>query len=229
MNYATPLNGVIGFSDLLLKTSLDATQSKYMTVLNKSAISLLDIVNDVLDFSKIESGKMELEIEKCDLYELGEQVVEALSLQAEHKQLKMILNISPKCPQSIWTDSVRLRQVLINLVGNSVKFTQDGEIELSIEPIFKSGEDRVTLRVSVRDTGIGIDIRNQQKIFEAFTQADSSSTKKFGGTGLGVTISNKLLALMNSELRVQSEIGKGSVFSFDLAVYVNNEMPKILL
>jgi signal transduction histidine kinase len=100
----TPLNGVIGFSDLLLKTSLDATQNKYMTVLNKSAISLLDIVNDVLDFSKIESGKMELEIEKCDLYELGKQAVETLDLQAEHKHLKMILNISPKCPQSIWVD-----------------------------------------------------------------------------------------------------------------------------
>lgn len=225
----TPLNGIIGFSDLLLKTSLDTTQSKYMEVLNKSAISLLDIVNDVLDFSKIEAGKMELEIEKCDLFELGEQVVEALNLQAENKRLRLILNISPKCPPSIWTDSVRLRQVLINLVGNAVKFTQEGEIELSIEPIFKSSEDRITLRVAVRDTGIGIDIRNHQKIFEAFAQADSSNTKKFGGTGLGLTISNKLLGLLNSELRVQSEIGKGSVFSFDLVVYVNNEMPIIVL
>ncbi|PZR03927.1 MAG: hypothetical protein DI539_25880 [Flavobacterium psychrophilum] len=225
----TPLNGVIGFSDLLLKTKLDTTQNKYMTVLNASALSLLDIVNDVLDFSKIESGKMELKIDKCDIYELGKQVVETVYHQTEIKKLKMILSISSKCPQSVWADSVRLRQVLINLVGNAIKFTQQGEIELSIEPIFKPDNDRITLRVSVRDTGIGIDIRNQQKIFEAFTQADSSSTKKFGGTGLGLTISNKLLALMNSELRVQSEIGQGSVFSFDVAFYVNDVMPKIVL
>lgn len=216
----TPLNGVIGFSDLLLKTKLDATQDKYMSVLNRSALSLLDIVNDVLDFSKIEAGKLELEMEKCSLAEIGNQVIDGLRLQAEQKGLKMILNISPSSPISIWADSLRLRQVLINLVSNAVKFTDTGEIELSIEPIIDNQTDLKSIRFSVRDTGIGIDIRDQQRIFEAFSQADTSSTKKFGGTGLGLSISNKLLALMNSELSVQSEIGKGSVFSFSIGFMV---------
>jgi signal transduction histidine kinase len=220
----TPLNGVIGFSDLLLKTNLDVTQNKYMTVLNKSALSLLDIVNDVLDFSKIEAGKLELEMEKCSLAEIGNQVIDGLRLQAEQKGLKMILNISPNSPISIWADSLRLRQVLINLVSNAVKFTDIGEIELSIEPISNNQIDLKSIRFSVRDTGIGIDIRDQQRIFEAFSQADTSSTKKFGGTGLGLSISNKLLALMNSELSVQSEIGKGSMFSFSIGFYGDHSM-----
>jgi signal transduction histidine kinase len=212
----TPLNGVIGFSDLLLKTKLDVTQNKYMAVLNKSALSLLDIVNDVLDFSKIEAGKLELEIEQCSPFEIGKQVMDGLLLQAEQKEIKMILTISSKTPTTIWTDPIRLRQVLVNLVGNAVKFTEHGEIELSIEPITQNKEDQQILRFSVRDTGIGIDPKNQQKIFNAFAQVDVSNTKKFGGTGLGLTISNKLLALMNSKLQLESELGKGCLFYFDI-------------
>ena len=219
----TPLNGVIGFSDLLMKTPLDATQTKYMSVLNKSALSLLDIVNDVLDFSKIEAGKLELEIEKTDLFEISKQVCEVLKVQADQKKLKMLLSISPKTPQFMWVDSIRLRQVLINLIGNAVKFTEQGEVELHVEPLGASTATHTTLHFSVRDTGIGIDAKNQRKIFEAFAQVDASNTKKFGGTGLGLTISNKLLELMGSTLILKSELGKGSTFSFNLAL-VNCEV-----
>ena len=220
----TPLNGVIGFSDLLMKTQLDSTQSKYMSVLNKSALSLLDIINDVLDFSKIEAGKLELEIEKTDVFEIGTQVTDALRLQAEQKKQKMLLSISPDTPPFVWSDPVRLRQVLINLLGNAVKFTEQGEIELRIETVHKINSDNRMLRFSVRDTGIGIAPKNQQKIFEAFAQVDASNTKKFGGTGLGLTISNKLLGLMESELHLESEFGKGSTFSFD----INFQTPKYI-
>jgi signal transduction histidine kinase len=212
----TPLNGVIGFSDLVLKTKLDATQNKYMTVLNKSALSLLDIVNDILDFSKIEAGKLELEIEKCHLPELGEQVIEGLSGQAEQKGLKLMLTMSPDCPNYIWADQVRLRQVLINLIGNSIKFTHKGEIELIIQLIEKNNIGKSSIRFTVRDTGIGINPENREKIFEAFAQGDASSTKKYGGSGLGLTISNSLLALMNSKFELESEVNKGSTFSFTL-------------
>lgn len=219
----TPLNGVIGFSDLLMKTQLDSAQTKYMSVLNQSAHSLLDIVNNILDFSKIEAGKIELELEKTDVGELGRHVADALRLQAEQKRQTLVLSISPETPQFIWIDSIRLRQVLINLLGNAVKFTEQGEIELRIEPILKTTSNQSLLRFSVRDTGIGIDPKNQRKIFEAFAQVDASNTKRFGGTGLGLTISNKLLALMGSQLHVKSEVGKGSTFSFD----INPNLPSI--
>lgn len=211
----TPLNGVIGFSDLLMKTKLDNTQNKYMTVLNKSALSLLDIINDVLDFSKIEAGKLELEIEKVDIFEIGKHVIDGLQLQADQKKLKMKLSVLSETPQFIVTDSLRLRQILVNLLGNAIKFTERGHIELRIEPI--AGKNIV--RFSVKDTGIGIEPKDQQKIFEAFAQVDSSSTKRFGGTGLGLTISNKLLALMGSELKVESEVGNGSTFSFEIEAH----------
>lgn len=212
----TPLNGVIGFSDLLLKTHLDSTQSKYMSVLNKSAHSLLDIVNDILDFSKIEAGKIDLEIEKTDIHELCTQVMEAMRYQAQQKNQKLMLSISPETPSLIWADAIRLRQILTNLLGNAIKFTEEGEVELIVRPTNQTN-DQVTIHFAVRDTGIGIALKNQQKIFEAFAQVDASNTKKFGGTGLGLTISNKLLALMGSELQVTSEVGKGSTFSFDIS------------
>jgi signal transduction histidine kinase len=213
----TPLNGVIGFSDLLLKTKLNVTQDKYMSVLNRSALSLLDIVNDVLDFSKIEAGKLELEIEKSNLSEIGRLAIDGLRLQAERKGLRLVLTMSSESPLLVWADPVRLRQVLVNLIGNAVKFTEYGEIELRIELLAKSSTDHTTVRFAVCDTGIGIDKKNQAKIFEAFVQADASNTKKFGGTGLGLTISNKLLALMNSQLELSSELGKGSVFHFTIS------------
>jgi signal transduction histidine kinase len=211
----TPLNGVIGFSDLLIKTKLNESQLKYMGILNRSAHYLLDIVNDILDFSKIEAGKIELEIEKTNIHELCAQVTDAMRYQSQQKNQKLILTIATETPLFILVDAVRLRQILINLVGNAIKFTDEGEVELSVRPI-EGENDRVTLHFSVRDTGIGIDRKDQKRIFEAFAQGDISSTKKFGGTGLGLTISNRLLNLMGSELAIESEVGQGSIFSFEI-------------
>ncbi|MFV0152351.1 response regulator [Empedobacter falsenii] len=215
----TPLNGVIGFSDLLLKTPLNQSQKQYLNYINDSANSLLSIINDILDFSKIESGRMDVSIEKNNLFELGNQVINVILYQAENKKIELLLNIDNSLPQFIWIDEARLKQVLINLLGNAVKFTEKGEIELKIsqvEPI-KEGK-KAKLRFSVRDTGIGIKPEKQSKIFDAFTQEDSTVSKRFGGTGLGLTISNKLLNYFGSHLELESEVDKGSTFYFDLEV-----------
>ncbi|MEY5047625.1 MAG: hypothetical protein RLZZ175_984 [Bacteroidota bacterium] len=223
----TPLNGVIGFSDLLLKTKLNESQQQYMNVVFQSANSLLDIINDILDFSKIEAGKLELAIEKTDLLQLTSQIGDVVSYQVQQKKLEMLLNIPVDLPRFIWTDAIRLRQVLINLLSNSVKFTEKGEIELKIEVLNKS-KFEATYRFSVRDTGLGIEPQNLEKIFKAFEQEDTSTTRKFGGTGLGLSIANKLLALMNStSLQVKSEVGKGSVFYFDIIFKTEDGEPLI--
>jgi PAS domain S-box-containing protein len=211
----TPLNGIIGFTDLVLKTKLNETQQQYLTIVNQSANALLGIITDILDFSKIEAGKLELNVEKCDLYELSSQATDIITYQVQTKGLEMLLNISPDLPRFIWADTVRLKQILVNLLGNSSKFTEAGEIELKIEPLSFNG-DQTTIRFEVRDTGIGIKPDKLIKIFEAFSQEDSSTTKKYGGTGLGLTISNKLLGFMGSRLQLQSTIGQGSAFFFDL-------------
>ena len=214
----TPLNSVIGFSDLLLKSKLEDTQRQYISAVYHSANSLLDIINEILDFSKIEAGKLEIENEKTDLFELEYHVADVISLQAYKKELELLLNISIEVPRFIWTDGVRLRQVLVNLLGNAVKFTATGEVELKVEILEMKSNETASLRFSVRDTGIGINPENQQKIFEAFSQEDASITRKFGGTGLGLAISKKLVSLMGSELHLQSTPGKGSTFYFDLTV-----------
>lgn len=211
----TPLNGVIGFTDLLLKTDLNETQLQYLSIINQSADSLLSIINDILDFSRIEAGKLELDIEKCDLYELACQATDIVTYQVQQKGLELLLNMSPDLPKFIWADVVRLKQILSNLLGNAAKFTEKGEIELKIEAL-SSNIDQVTLRISVRDTGIGIQEDKQKKIFEAFSQEDSSTTKKYGGTGLGLTISSKLLGSMGSRLQLESCAGSCSLFYFDI-------------
>ena len=213
----TPLNGVIGFTDLVLKTNLTETQQQYLNIVNQSANGLLNIINDILDFSKIEAGKLELDIEKCDVYDIGAHSTDIVNYQIQQKHLEMLLNISPDVPRFIWTDAIRLKQILINLLGNATKFTEKGEIELKVE-ILESKGDLKTIRFSVRDTGVGIKQEKQQKIFEAFSQEDSSTTKKYGGTGLGLTISNKLLLMMNSKLELTSTVGKGSTFYFDITL-----------
>ncbi|MCE3076577.1 response regulator [Chryseobacterium gwangjuense] len=213
----TPLNGVIGFSDLLLKTPLNDLQIQYLNYINESGNSLLNIINDILDFSKIESGKLELFIDKYNIYDLANQVVNVVLYQAQRKDLELLLNIEQGLPRTLWMDESRIKQVLINLLGNAVKFTGQGEIELKIEKLRKD-DKTVTLRFSVRDTGIGIPLEKQQRIFDAFTQEDSSVSKKYGGTGLGLTISNNILKYMGSNLSLTSEIGEGSVFFFDLEV-----------
>ncbi|WP_051287388.1 PAS domain-containing hybrid sensor histidine kinase/response regulator [Algoriphagus mannitolivorans] len=211
----TPLNGVIGFTDLVLKTKLNETQAQYLNIVHQSANSLLGIISDILDFSKIEAGKLELDIDKNDLYSIASQATDIITYQIQKKGLEMLLNVDTNLPRFIYADAVRLKQVMVNLLGNAAKFTEKGEIELKIEQLQQDG-DRSMLRFSVRDTGIGIAPQKQAKIFEAFSQEDSSTTKKYGGTGLGLTISNKLLGLMESKLQLKSKQGEGSLFYFDI-------------
>ena len=217
----TPLNGVIGFTDLLMKTELNTSQKQYMETVYNSANTLLDLINDILDFSKIEAGKLELSVEKINIIELCGQTIDVVKHKAHEKGLEVLLNISQKVDRYIYGDSVRIRQILTNLLGNAVKFTNKGEIELRIEAGNKNTEHQREYTFIVRDTGIGIAPQNLERIFKAFDQEDSSTTRKYGGTGLGLTISNKLLYLMNSKLDVQSEPGIGSSFSFK--VYFESE------
>ncbi|GGI25376.1 PAS domain-containing hybrid sensor histidine kinase/response regulator [Pedobacter mendelii] len=213
----TPLNGVIGFTDLILKTKLNDTQHQYLSIASQSANSLLNIINDILDFSKIEAGKLELDNEKFDIYEIISQSSEIIDYQIKSKGLEMLINIPLDFPRFIWGDSNRLKQVLVNLLGNAVKFTKQGEIELKLE-LLSSSELLSEIRFSVRDTGIGIPDDKKIRIFKAFSQADNSTTRKYGGTGLGLNISNKLLKLMDSKLCLVSEADKGSTFYFDVTL-----------
>ncbi|SDZ96844.1 PAS domain S-box protein [Pedobacter hartonius] len=211
----TPLNGIIGFADLVLKTDLNENQRQYLSIVNQSAGTLLTIINDILDFAKIEAGKMELNIEKHDVFQIAADVTDLIFQPIQKKGLEMRSNISAELPMHIWADATRLKQVLINLLGNAAKFTKEGEIEIRAELLGING-DQSQIRFSVRDTGIGISADKQEKIFEAFSQEDGSVTKKYGGTGLGLTISNKLLALMGSRLYLKSTAGEGSLFYFDI-------------
>jgi PAS domain S-box-containing protein len=232
----TPMNGVIGFSDLLLKTKLDRDQQQFARIINQSAHDLLEIINDVLDFSKIEAGKLELHIERCDVQTLTSMVSNSLSFLANNKGLEMVVNLAPDLPKFIWVDELRLRQVFINLLGNAIKFTEKGIVELKMElipdaqnPNGKSkgkSKQKVNLLCSVSDTGIGIREESRKKIFDAFTQEDSTTSRTYGGTGLGLSISNKLLKLMDSNLQVKSEVGQGSTFYFELQVPAEFSDPK---
>ncbi|WP_198012040.1 PAS domain S-box protein [Gillisia sp. CAL575] len=213
----TPLNGVIGFTDLLMKTELNASQKQYMSTVYNSANSLLDLINDILDFSKIEAGKLEISIEKTDLLDLCGQTIDIIKHQAHEKDLEVLLNISSDINRFIYADAVRIRQVITNLLGNAVKFTEKGEVELRIDAVAVPGsENEMVYNFIIRDTGIGIAPNNLKKIFNAFDQEDSSTTRKYGGTGLGLTISNKLLGLMNSKLELKSKLEVGSEFSFQI-------------
>ncbi|WP_374445284.1 response regulator [Epilithonimonas sp.] len=213
----TPLNGVIGFSDLLLKTPLNEIQKQYLSYINESGENLLNIINDILDFSKIESGKMELLIESHDVYDIVSQVINVILYQSQKKNIELLLNIEPGLPRTLWLDGGRLKQVLINLLGNAVKFTEQGEIELKVEKIHIN-QQNIKIRFSVRDTGIGIPSDKQKYIFDAFTQENSSISKRYGGTGLGLTISNNILGYMGSRLSLNSAPERGSVFFFDIEV-----------
>lgn len=218
----TPLNGIIGFTDLLMKTQLEDFQKQYMNTINQSANLLMEVISDILDFSKIESGKLELNIEKYNVIELAHQVIELVKYESNLKHIQLILNIDKEVPKTIYIDYIRLKQVLINLLSNAVKFTEKGTITLHISYKGKKG-DKVMLRISVKDTGIGIKKNNQEKIFEAFSQEDSSTTKKFGGTGLGLSISNQLLNLMDSHLQLISAYKEGSEFFFDIELKTASE------
>ena len=219
----TPLNGVIGFTDLLLKTPLNKIQQQYAENVNTSGFSLLGIINDILDFSKIEAGKMELDLIKTDVIELAEQTSDIIKYHASQKKLELLLNIQIGMPRFIIADSIRLRQILINLLGNAIKFTTSGEVELKIT-FAKTDDISGKFTFSVRDTGIGINEEQQKKLFKAFSQADTSTTRKFGGTGLGLAISNMLAEKMGSKIEIVSEPGKGTNFFFTIETeYENGE------
>lgn len=209
----TPLNGIIGMSEIALDEDLDDANRKIFETINKEAVSLLNLVNQVLDFSKVESGKLTLEDIPFNLRTLIEDFANSFSMRAVQKGLNFISYLSPDVPEFLIGDPGRLRQVLYNLAGNALKFTEVGEILLKGEPV-ESPADRVRIRFLVKDTGIGIPLGKQDQIFDAFTQVDSSTTRVYGGTGLGTSISRQLVELMGGEIGVESEEGKGSTFWF---------------
>ncbi|MGC2467086.1 MAG: PAS domain S-box protein [Candidatus Acidiferrum sp.] len=211
----TPMNGIIGMTDLLLDTELTPEQADYLQMVKSSADSLLTIINDILDFSRIEAGKLEMDAITFDIRKNLEEVMKLLAIKAQSKSLKLLLAVDPTVPTSLTGDPTRLRQILINLVGNALKFTQRGEIVVEVRRETER-HDCTIFHFSVRDTGIGIPLEKQQLIFDAFSQADSSTTRNFGGTGLGLAISNRLIQLMGGRIWVESEVGHGSTFHFTI-------------
>ena len=211
----TPMNGIVGMASLLADTGLDQEQREYLEAIQISSDGLLTVINDVLDFSKIEAGKLELDMSEFRMHDLVYDSLRALAMQAQRKGLEMITYVDPDLPEPLWGDSVRLGQILINLVGNAVKFTAEGEIVVKVEKLDLAG-DSVNFRVSVSDTGVGISRDKIASIFEAFEQADGSVTKRFGGTGLGLSISRALVQMMRGTLEAESVEGEGSAFHFDL-------------
>ncbi|MDY6875178.1 MAG: response regulator [Chloroflexota bacterium] len=217
----TPIHGIMGMADLMLDTVLAQEQSEYLDILKSSADSLMAIVNDILDFSRIEAGRLELQETDFDLRSLVEQAAEMLAPRAQEKGLELVCHIPPQVPTALVGDPGRLRQVLLNLIGNAVKFTQQGEIVVQVKveadrekPALSGAEGEVELHFAVRDSGIGIPEDKQDMIFDAFCQADGSPTRKYGGTGLGLTISQQLVELMGGRIWIESRFGAGSVFHF---------------
>jgi len=211
----TPLNAVIGFTDLLLRTELGDSQKLYAETAHVSGKNLLGIINTILDFSKIEAGKLDLEIVETNIHELAQQTISSVKYQIESKGLQLMVNIDPDLPNTVFFDSLRLKQVLINLLANATKFTENGSITLSITKT-NCNERECSIRFSVADTGIGMSKEVMEKIFKPFVQGDSSTTRKYGGTGLGLTISRMLVEKMNATLLVNSEVKSGSEFYFVL-------------
>lgn len=222
----TPLNGIIGFSNLLLNSDLTEIQKQHLETVNQSASTLLDVVNDILDISKIEAGKLIINNEKTSLHTIINQCVDMMKFMAHQKNLELIVNIHNEVHCAIWVDEMRLKQILQNLLNNAIKFTQKGQIELEVSST-NINDSSSKIKFSVKDTGIGIKKGNKKKILEAFTQEDNSTTRNYGGTGLGLTITNSLLKLMNSKLEIESETNVGSTFSFELDLkseFCNNHL-----
>ena len=210
----TPMNGILGMTELALDTELNREQREYLAIGEVfRRQSLLQIINDILDFSKIEAGKMDLEQEPFSLRETLGHALKLLAVRAHQEGLELACRVAPDVPDSLCGDAGRLRQIIVNLVGNALKFTEHGEIVVRVEAIDCSAR-QVRLNFAISDTGIGIDAAHQKRIFDAFTQADGSTTRKFGGTGLGLTISSRLVELMGGHIRVDSELGKGTTFQF---------------
>ncbi len=209
----TPMNGILGMVELALSTALDAEQRDYLETAEESAQGLMTVINDILDFSKIEAGKLDLETVNFSLRESLAQTLKPLTLRAQQKALDLNWHVDPQVVDLVAGDPVRLRQIIVNLVGNAVKFTKSGGVTVSVqsEP---HGREPMLLRFTVTDTGIGIPLERQKEIFSSFTQGDNSTTRRYGGTGLGLTISHRLAEMLGGRIWVDSEPGKGSSFHF---------------
>jgi signal transduction histidine kinase/DNA-binding response OmpR family regulator len=211
----TPMNGIIGMTQLLLDTDLSNEQRDYQNIVNQSADALMQLLNDILDFSKIEAGRLELESIRFSLREtLGDTLLTIASRAAE-KGLELVCHISPEVPDQLVGDPMRLRQIVMNLTGNAIKFTDEGEVVVQAT-VDSRTDDQLTLHIVVRDTGIGIAREQQTKVFEMFSQADHATTRRFGGTGLGLTVSRRLVEMMHGRIWVESELGRGSEFHFSV-------------
>ena len=209
----TPMNGIIGMADLALDTELTAEQREYLEIVKSSADALLTVLNDILDFSKIEAGKLDLEPIPFSLRDCLAHTLKTLALRAHQKGLELVYQVHPTVPDALIGDPGRLRQILVNLIGNAIKFTERGEVVVEVDTEAQTADD-VSVHVAVTDTGVGIPPEKQRLIFEPFAQADSSTTRQYGGTGLGLAIAGKLVHLMQGRLWVESELGRGSTFHF---------------
>jgi signal transduction histidine kinase len=218
----TPMNSIIGLSNLVIKTNLDEVQRKYLNVIRKSSENLLVIINDILDLSKIEAGKMEFEKVPFSLEDALETFYHAMLFKTEEKNLSFKINIAEDTPKVLIGDTTRLIQVLINLTGNAIKFTEKGGVIVDIRPV-RIENNSCTLLFSINDTGIGISQVNLGKIFDSFSQASSDTTRKYGGTGLGLTISKQLVEMQGGEINVTSTPGKGTTFSFTIPYEIGDE------
>jgi signal transduction histidine kinase/DNA-binding response OmpR family regulator len=210
----TPLNGVIGMSSLLFQTPLTDEQEEYATTIRSCGESLMSVINDILDFSKIEAGSMELDPHDFEIRSSVEEVLDVFSDRAAKAGIELVYEVSPMVPEFIHGDDIRLKQILMNLVGNAVKFTAQGEVYVGAHLLDRPDEEGLLLEFEVRDTGIGIPPEKQSRLFKAFTQADSSTTRKYGGTGLGLAISEKLIRIMEGNIKVDSKEGFGTTFTF---------------
>ena len=214
------MNAIMGVVGLLAKTSLSPEQDKYVQIFRRAGDNLLNLINDILDLSKVEASQLELERTGFSLKDHLEKVMEMVAAQAHEKGLTLVWKIAPNVPTDLIGDPTRLRQVLLNLLGNAIKFTQSGEVSLRVAPDNSDSSISTALRFTVSDTGIGISGEKLDQVFERFTQADSSTTRRFGGSGLGLTISKRLVELMGGRIWVESELGQGSVFAFTVPLEI---------
>lgn len=215
----TPMNGVLGTTDLLLSTDLTAKQRQFVRIINKSGETLLNIINDILDFSKIEAGKLEIDIRPFNLPDLISTIVDLFRDRANEKGLLLTANVDAQIPLVLLGDSGRIRQIIVNLLSNSIKFTHQGKIELKVA-LLKKENSTLILHFEIKDTGIGLSPEQQDTIFDAFSQADTSTTRQYGGTGLGLSISRQLTELMEGKIGVESTPGRGSCFWFTTNLHI---------